>query len=195
MEEAVTAAVHDIVPRRIKFVQLDDELRENLTSLLRKKKMPVTAIRLALQAQGFGDQSKAKQQQVAADLASHAIASWASSDVGKGSGQDGGSSSNKRKRDDQSDSEEEHGDVKWRVDISSTRKASMREYPRRPTRRIGRMFRPTRLAGLDSHKHYGVDYKIHWCEQDESWRQTRCDDLDKWRYVERYIKPRAKESA
>ena len=80
VDETVTAAVHEVVPRRVKSVKLDDELRDNLTTLLRKKKMPVNAIRLTLQAHGRGDQSKAKQPQVAADLASHAVASWAGSD-------------------------------------------------------------------------------------------------------------------
>ena len=83
--------------------------------------------------------------------------------------------------------------MKWRVDISSTRKASMHEYPDDLQEELEECFARRGLQASTVTNIRGVDYKIHWCEQDESWRQTRCDDLDKWRYVERYIKPRPKE--
>ena len=87
------------------------------------------------------------------------------------------------------------GDVKWRFDISSTRKVSMREYPDDLQKELEANFGRRGLNASTVRNIRGVDYEIHWCEQNESWKQTRCDDLDKWRYVERYIKPPPTEPA
>ena len=83
----------------------------------------------------------------------------------------------------------------WLVDVSDTRRVRMREYAADVAARLEAAFDAEALSASVLIRVRGTAYRVRYDAANGSWKQERCDDASRWRYVERRIEEREARKA